>query len=185
MLINNNKNLVIFALVVFGLVMVSLFGCQTTTATTTSTSSSSTTTSIVPVHALVGTWVGTWEDSYHITGSLQATITQSGSTLNGNGSIDLSGLNSQEGFSFSTEVGTAVGTISGSSVIFVFNSSPVGFGSGSIIGNTVSGSGDVTAFLDGDFIFTGTIEAGGTRVNAVFDFTAPGAGDGIARLNKQ
>jgi hypothetical protein len=90
-----------------------------------------------------------------------------------------------QGFHFSTEAGTATGTISGSSVTFTFNSSPVGFGSGVVIGNTISGSGDVTAFADGGFTFIGTIEAGGRRINALFDFTSPSAGDGGAVVIKQ
>ncbi len=155
----------------------------TTAGATTTTTSSATTTTVAGSHALVGTWVGPWEDTvYMVQGSLSGTIVQAGSTLTGGGTIDLSGI----GFpGISVEAGSAAGTISGGNVTFTFTSLTVGGGQGTITGNTIVGTGEVTGAMNfGGFTFVGTIDASGNSVSGIFDFTAPAGGAGVATVTK-
>ncbi len=182
------KILIIVSLFVIAILSVSfIFGCASTTDSTTTTTASSattTTTTTIATHALVGTWVGTWEDTvYSLDGALSGTITQSGALLSGTGTIELSDL-SVSGITI--EVGTATGTISGTSVTFSLSSTTVGTGSGTVSGSTISGTGTVIAPIDyGAFTFTGTVDASGNSVTGVFDFTSPTGGSGTATVTKQ
>jgi hypothetical protein len=102
-------------------------------------------------------------------------ITQSGSTLNGTGSIDLTSINAKYGYSIGVESGTATGTINGSTVSFNFSSSTVGSGSGNFDGTAISGTGTVGGVLNfGGFTFQGTLS--GNTITGTFNFPTGGNG---------
>jgi hypothetical protein len=133
---------------------------------------------------MVGTWVGTWEDTrYSVQGSLSATFTQVGPVLSGTGTIGLSSLSIP---GVSTESGSATGVISGSDVVFTFSSGTVGSGNGALVSNVFIGTGEVTGSIGyGAFTFIGTLDAIGNRIDGTFIFLAPTGGYGIATVAKQ
>lgn len=132
-----------------------------------------------PLPPLVGTWIGTWEDTrYNVSGTLSFTIIQNGSNFEASGTIGLQQLR------LSDETGTATGTISGNRLSFIFSSGTVGSGSGTITGNDAQGSGTVTGVLNfGEFTFSGT--ATNNQLSGTFEFTSPTGGWGVASLTKQ
>ncbi len=132
-----------------------------------------------PFGNLAGTWSGTWTDTrYSVSGSLSATFTVSGSTVNATGVIGLQSLG------LGNESGTGAGTISGNTLNFTFSSSTVGSGSGTLSASgSGSGTGSVTGSLNlGAFDFSGTVT--GNTINGMFDFTSPTGGHGVASLSK-
>ena len=159
---------------------------STSTTSTSTTTSSTTTTVVVPLHVLVGTWSGTWEDTvYDLSGNLNATITQDGAVLSGSGTIALASL----GFAgITTELVTLGGAISGSNVLFLFDAPAptVSSGNGLITNLTMTGTGDVGGAINyGAFTLIGTIEPGGNAFNMYFDYLSPTGGLGTVRMIKQ
>lgn len=133
-----------------------------------------------PFSSLAGTWVGTWNDRlYNVSGTLSATFAVNGSTVTATGVIGL------QVFGLANEVGTGTGTVAGQTLNFVFTSSTVGSGNGTLsTGGAGSGSGTVTAPLSfGAFTFAGTVT--GTTISGTFTFTSPTGGAGVASLTKQ
>lgn len=150
---------------------------DSTQPTTTPTEMQPTTTPTTSNHPLVGIWSGTWTDTvFNVSGSLDATITQSGDELSGTGLIGLGP------FGLGQVQGTASGTISGNTVNFTFSAS-VGSGSGTIVDNAISGSGSVGDPLPFSltFSFDGAID--GDTVNGTFAFD--GGGAGVATVMRQ
>jgi len=128
---------------------------------------------------LIGTWVGTWEDTrFNVSGTLEATMTVNGNMVEATGKIGLQSLGLGE------ETGTGVGTIDGNTLSFTFDASTVGNGEGEVAGDEGSGMGTVLGALNfGDFTFEGAV--GKTMITGEFEFTAPSGGRGVASLTKQ
>ena len=129
---------------------------------------------------LAGNWAGTWTDTrYNVSGTLQATFTVNGTTVNATGVIGLASLG------LGNEPGTGTGTISGQALNFTFTAATVGSGSGVLAGGGQgTGSGTVAGVLNfGPFTFSGT--AAKTTISGTFQFTSPTGGNGVASLTKQ
>ena len=124
---------------------------------------------------LVGTWVGTWEDTiYDASGAMNWTITQNGVDVDGSGDIDFSyfGMGVREG-------GGAGGIVSAraETLEFTFDGDGVGNGIGNVVGNACSGTGTVTSPLEyGGFTFQGTVTNLGAEGR--FFFLSPTGGAG-------
>ena len=128
---------------------------------------------------LVGVWTGTWMDTtFGVEGTLSATFTVSGNTVDATGTIGLQSLG------LGDEAGTATGMVDGDSLTFTFEADTVGNGEGTVGGGMGSGMGTVLGVLNfGDFTFEGT--AGESTIDGTFEFTAPSGGSGVATLTKQ
>jgi hypothetical protein len=177
----------VITLLFFSLSAVMVGGCNTASSTssvTTTTSAGGTTTTTVAGtnHVLAGSWSGEWYDRFFsIGGPMSATITQSGSSLEGTGSINLSSI-SYSGIG--VETGSAEGVVgsSGTTVTFTYSAGNVGTGGGSINGTDITGSGTVGAPMNfGTFTFSGTIDASGDVIRGEFDFTSGGLGTAEVR----
>lgn len=133
---------------------------------------------------LVGTWVGTWEDTVYAGagGSMTWQISRDGSDLTASGTIDFSyfGLGLLPG----TADGSITSAFADNTLEFTFQAAMIGSGEGTINGGSGSGTGTVTPPLDfGDFTFEGTV--GEDAISGTFDFTSPTGGAGRASLTRQ
>jgi len=133
---------------------------------------------------LVGTWVGTWEDTIYVGagGSMTWQISRDGSDLTASGTIDFSyfGLGLLPG----TAEGTVTSAFADNSLDFTFQAASIGSGEGTVTGSSGSGTGTVTPPLDfGDFTFEGSV--GEDVISGTFDFTSPTGGAGRASLTRQ
>lgn len=128
---------------------------------------------------LAGTWVGSWEDTtYFVGGALSFDIAVDGTSYTATGSIDMSAF-SWAGLGVETGAATGNAPLSTLEFNFLDDDGQIGFGAGTIDGNSATGSGTVTAPLDfGTFTFEGTIQ--GDVMWGIFDF--PGGGEGKAML---
>jgi hypothetical protein len=132
-----------------------------------------------PFASLAGNWSGTWTDTrYNVSGTLSASFTVNGSTVNATGVIGL------ESLGLGNESGTGVGTVSGQTLNFTFSASTVGNGSGTLsAAGAGNGTGTVTGTLDfGAFTYSGTVA--GDSISGNFAFTSPTGGKGVASLTK-
>ena len=133
---------------------------------------------------LVGTWVGTWEDTIYVwaSGAMTWQISRDGSDLTASGTIDFSS------FGMGLLPGTAEGSITSAfadnTLEFTFQAVGIGSGAGTVTGSSGSGTGTVIPPLDfGDFTFEGTV--GEDVISGTFDFTSPTGGAGRASLTRQ
>lgn len=125
----------------------------------------------------IGHWSGTWTDTvFGVGGTLEVWIERDGDNFTVTGTIGLAELFLSDGS------GTSEVSFIGNLITFTFSDDVLGSGSGTIDGNTISGSGTTGIF--GPFTYTGSINPAGTTITGTFDFTDPGAGGGVVSLTK-
>lgn len=133
---------------------------------------------------LVGTWVGTWEDTIYVGagGAMTWEISRNGAEYSASGTIDFSYF--AMGLMSGTAEGTVVSTFADHELEFTFEAAGIGSGAGTVSGGSGSGTGSVGIPLSfGDFTFEGTVGEG--IISGRFDFTSPTGGAGRASLTKQ
>lgn len=125
--------------------------------------------------SLVGSWSGTWEDTvYSVDGPMNMTVTETGEGFSGSGNLTLLSVEHSA---------TVSGTVSGDTLNFTFESATIGSGSGTVVGNEVSGSGSASVLGYGPFTFSGTVD--GNTITGSFDFTDATGGEGTVSVALQ